>query len=233
MKNVEQPVTVESPTRASDHQTTTTHPAFGMLGASRVNGHQVLFGSDFIHNGFVMIRIYKAELHRDLSHDWYHPKGELIEVAVSEAQWATFVSSMNNGFGVPCTLQHINRTDVPKLPDPQSRTDQFQHEAEIYGQDMLKELEELRVLVADLKVSQKQKDQLTGKLSRVRSAVTSGMPFLLKSFAEHAEKVVEKAKIEVSAYTTRMVTRLGLSKLAELTGDQRPMLEWKNDDDSK
>lgn len=66
------PRPVEQPkaTTAGD-STTTTHPAFGMIGASRFTGRAVMYGSDFIHNAGMTIRIYRGELKRDLSHDWF------------------------------------------------------------------------------------------------------------------------------------------------------------------
>jgi hypothetical protein len=121
MKNIENPVTVE--TTGPQAGTRTTHPCFAQIRASRVNGLTNLYDSDFQHNHFVSISIYRSELDRHLNRDWHHSRDELIEVNLSEAQWATFVSSMNVGCGVPCTLSYLHGKFVPQLPDtPDTRT---------------------------------------------------------------------------------------------------------------
>ena len=121
----ENPVTVTEDSHGSRDATRTTHPAFAQITASRVSGHSILYGSDFDHNHYVTISISRSELCRNLSNDWYHSREELIEVALSEAQWATFVSSMNQGSGVACTLQHFNGKMIPQLPETVNRKAQF------------------------------------------------------------------------------------------------------------
>lgn len=108
--------------------TVSTHPAFAQIAVHRVSGRTNLYDSDFGHNAFVTISVRRSELHRSLSQDWHMADSELIEVAMSESQWATFVSSINMGSGVPCTLQALNGKEVPGLPAPQRRVDQFSHE---------------------------------------------------------------------------------------------------------
>jgi len=95
------------------------HPAWGLIGASRVSSSPPgasLFDSDLRHQHYVTVRIKAAKRRRDLHRDWIGGGKEYIEIAMSEAQWASFVSSMNTGDGVPCTVEHINREDVPGFP---------------------------------------------------------------------------------------------------------------------
>ena len=93
------------------------HPAFGAISASRVTGGSiVLHGSDFQHNGYVEVRISHADFTRDLNRDWHHTGKEIVSVMLSEAQWATFVSSLNTASGTPCTIDHINHEPMPLIP---------------------------------------------------------------------------------------------------------------------
>jgi hypothetical protein len=80
------------------------HPAYAQIGASRVSGGTYLYGSNFAHQHYVTISITKSELNRSLSRDWASGGEEYIEVALSEAQWASFVSTLNSGTGIQCTL---------------------------------------------------------------------------------------------------------------------------------
>src|SRR5205085_12031249 len=82
-----------------------THPAWALIGASRVQSGPpgaTLFDSELRHQHYVTITLRQASRKRNLNRDWLHAESRLpiIEVAVSEAQWAQFVTSMNQGDGV-------------------------------------------------------------------------------------------------------------------------------------
>jgi len=114
-REIEEPKLVKEDHHGKSYE----HPAFGQIRASRVSGHAVLYGSDFVHQGFVTITISTSQLQRTLAREWYFGKSEVIEVALSEAQWATFVSSMNMGSGVPCTIERQAGVGlIPGLPPP-------------------------------------------------------------------------------------------------------------------
>jgi hypothetical protein len=208
---------VETPGKGPGNldETVTTHPAFGQISASRVNGHTNLYGSDFTHNGYVTITIKTSELHRNLSNDWHFETGQLIEVALSEAQWATFVSSLNNGSGVPCTLEWIaGKGRLPRLPNPKSRVDQFGKEFQKSFDEALEALEELQSALAASGLSKKKIDELLSRARRAQSAIQSSAPFVTQQFGEHMENEVESAKVEVHGYIQNLIQRAGLEALA-------------------
>lgn len=186
-----------------------THPAYGMIGASRVSatpGYS-LFGSDFLHGNFIAIRIQHAALSRGLSKDWVHSTGEpmIVELLVSEAQWATFVSTLNMGEGVPCTLSRLNGREVPGIESATDRVDQFSEEVSDTLKDALTALEELRDSAPTKKLREKAENAIM--------QLKSNLPFVARQFDKHAEKTVERAKIEVSAYVTGAIQRAGLHAL--------------------
>lgn len=211
MRNVEHPV--ETPERDGDG-VRITHPAFAQIGACRVSGQRALYGSDFLHQNYITITISASELTRKLSTDWTFGKEELIEVAVSEAQWATFVSSMNIGSGVQCTLTHRGRgqPQVPYLPDPADRRERFAAELAKNNVDAAKELDELRSLIVESKLSGKAATEMLKKCDRVQREIGGSQKFVADMFDEHMENTVEKAKIEVNAYATRTLLGMGLDQ---------------------
>ncbi len=209
-----------------DGSTKISHPAFGMIGAKRRHGHAVLYGSDFIHNDSISIVISTSTLNRDLSRDWPFAENELIEVALSEAQWATFVSSLNVGSGVQCTIEHKDRVAVPGLPKPVERQKQFMGEANQKIADTIVELTKLTTMISALKISDKQKKELLDQARMARMQIESNAPFVMEQFGEHMEQVVEKAKIEVNAYAVSHLMRAGL---AALGGKPPLLLEDKNE----
>lgn len=183
-----------------------SHPAFAQIGASRVSGRTNLYGSDFEHHHYMTIRIAASTVKRDLSHDWHHEGAEYIEVALSEAQWATFVSTPNMGSGVPCTLTRLNRRLVPEIEGRPKRVEQFRGELE----------QHLRKVEADLAQLSDQVEAGAGKralrdtIHQIRMNLTPNLAYVGKAFGEHVERTTEAAKIEVEAYVTGVVMRAGL-----------------------
>lgn len=209
---IEEPTLVES----SDlHGTTHSHPAYAQIRASRISGGRILYGSDFQHQNYVRVSIHQSQLRRNLSNDWPHAElGAIVEVDMSEAQWATFVSSMNVGSGTQCTLNSVNGEMIAQLPPPPDRKDQFKTEATERAQMALDAMKELAAQIDATSLSQKAKVQLHNSLRVASSQLTSALPFVLEQFGEHMETTVEKAKIEINAYVTQNVLRAGLGAIA-------------------
>jgi hypothetical protein len=210
---IQEPEVTEETGPGGLKQTVSRHPAFGQIGASRVSGSRALYASDFRHNAFMTIRIARSELRRDLSRDWHFARDELIEVALTEAQWATFVSAPNIGSGVPCTIQHIDRAMVPGLPDPASRVDQFRSEMEA---KLAKGIDGLKAMLAEidgLGLPKGKAAYLKGGIEALLRDLSSNLPFVASQFSEHMEETVEKAKAEVHGYMTQALQRAGLEAL--------------------
>lgn len=192
------------------------HPAFAQIGVSRVSGNTSLYDSDFQHQHYMVVRISKSVLNRSLSRDWHFAGNEMIEVAMSESQWATFVSSPNEGRGVPCTLQHFNGARVPAIPMT-DRESQFYAEMKKKMSDGVSHLDALEAEVEGLGLSAKKTASLLGSLRMARMQLDSNAPFVESQFSEHMEKTVEKAKAEIHGYMTATIQRAGLAALTETT----------------
>lgn len=188
------------------------HPAFGQISASRVSGMANLYGSDFTHNHFIAIRINASTTKRGLSHDWFHPGKEYIEVYLSEAQWATFVSSLNQGSGPCCTVTALAGQSIPQLPKPRSRTEQMSGEVGERLEDVVASLKSAIDRIDALTPKAKAKE-IKGDLSHALMNLTSNLDFVADSFDEHAEKTVEKAKAEVHGYMTGVLMRAGVQAI--------------------
>lgn len=188
------------------------HPSYAQIGANRwVGGDVFLYGSDFRHAAGVSITIRRSELHRSLSNDWAGGGNELIEVDLSEAQWATFVSTLNSGQGTQCTLRFLPGEDIPGIERGQDRKKQFKLEAS----EALKEAEEAAKRLSELIERGGRKAEMRDAIRVVLTAFSShsGVSFIADQFSEHIEKVTEHAKIEVSAYIGNAINRAGLTAL--------------------
>src|SRR3546814_1991071 len=119
----------------------------------------------------------------------------MMEVNMSEAQWATFVSSMNVGAGTPCTLASVDGQPVPGLT-LQNKTEKFKKEA---AEDLAGAMEQLDALLKELDGMGLPKGKtaaLKARAEKAKQELESNLPFVAKQFGKHGESTVEKAKAD-------------------------------------
>ena len=185
------------------------HPAWVLVGASRVSSTPgaVLFGSDILHQHYVVVRVVRATRQRDLNRDWKRGRGQIVEFSMSEAQWASFVSSMNVGQGVPATLEWDATLDDPQVPGmpyaPRLQVSMDEvHTAALEAQ--------AGVLVAFQAYSEK---KTVGNLRTLQARIENMAPnidFAAKSLSEHAENVVQRARADIEAFVVEKARQLQL-----------------------
>lgn len=216
-RETEEPTIVTTPNNPLGEEEE-THPAYALIGANRVSygGGAVLFDSDVQHQHTVRIRIKPAKRKRNLKSDWIFASGraEYIEVELSEAQWASFVSTMNVGDGVPCTLRERDGLPVPEFPYrprlamSMKETRQAAHEAYDH---ILADLDAYEKLEADKAAGTKVKREA---LHRLRSTIRNARPnveFAGKMLIEQTENVVQKARSDIEAFVYHKAAQLGLA----------------------
>jgi len=191
-------------------------PSFGLVSISRVQGSgRLLFESPFDHQHYVTLSIKRAYRHRTDLHSNYIGDGEeLIEIAMSETQFATMVTSLNMGVGTPCTIAHFGGKMIPE-PKPDQTKQVFAHEAREHFTDLAKmaaELEKLTETPAkDVKAPQR--ERMNFLALKIHQAVTSSMDFFHEQFQESMDKVVAAAQGEVQAHVLSVIQKAGLKAL--------------------
>lgn len=206
-------------------RTEVTHPAFGMISASRFSAQPgvTLHGSDFTHGHAISLRIAPSRVTRDLSTDRHHAHSlPYIEVQMSESQWATFVSTLNVGDGVPCTVEYVNGKEVPNLP-PRNTRGSFDKEMTARLAELTEKVKAaMQKVEADLSgLSGKKRESVLAELRSLAQEVESNLPFVANQFDRHMERTVEKAKAEVAGYIQNETRRAGL---VALNGTTPPLL---------
>ncbi len=183
------------------------HPAWAMIGASRVSGTPgaVLFDSDVRHQHYVMVRLSRGSRKRELHHDYLLARQEIIEIAMSEAQWASFVSTMNTGNGVPCTIIHEgNDWDVPGMPY-EPRLQESMDEVRAAADHAAEEVSEAFAAYEEKKT--------VANLRTLKYAIAN-MPANIEyagtTLNEHAENVVQKARADIEAMVVAKAQQMGL-----------------------
>lgn len=195
------------------------HPAYGQIAVYRSHGGNIaLYGSDFRHNSTISIEIGESEFTRDLSRDWPHRTREIVQLTMSEAQWATFVSSLNSGEGVQCTLGHVMGEMKPAITYRDAAAD---HRPEIGEtiQDGLNQIAEARRAVEASGLSKAKMATILAPLNKAEQELTSNAAFVVESHSKAMEERVEKAKVEVNAYVTGAVMRAGIAAIRDGSAD--------------
>lgn len=184
----------------NDHLTDerVSHPAYGLISAVRTTTGgrpNFMFGSDFPHAQTVTLRIERAYTSRNLSNDYHHSKDTLIEVEMTESQFAALPSMMGTS-GVPCTLRTYRMKGIdapleyfPGIQSVRQRIAQFQCEVQKVTDAIDCKVEETAALIAGMKsLSKKDRDALIKQLGSLTSGITSSIPFIAEQFSEHVER---------------------------------------------
>ncbi len=196
--------------------TVASHPCFAQIQANRVSSTgETLYDSEFRHHHFIRVSIRRSTLHRSLANDQTMAGDELILVALSEAQWASFISSLNIGEGTPCTMQRLGGKLVPGLPIPSKSTEKFSDDLKKTLGEIQDEIQQISQALTDGAIGKTRARELQKRLDHAAHRLTGSTGFVADMFDEHMEGTVEKARVEVNAYATAVVQRAGLQALSQ------------------
>lgn len=193
------------------------HPAYGQLTVHRVSGSNLtLYGSDFKHSSAIELVLKGSRVERGLNKNWFYGSKCKFEVLLSESQWATLLCSLNQGGGVPCTIQFDGR----KLPDCPYTPEVLDFRQELEGdvsdvattlQTLVSKVEELR---SQKRVTKKELQELHRVASWVEKCVVDRLPFLKKQYEKAMSRSTEAARREIQAAMDMARTLEGKSTLA-------------------
>lgn len=183
------------------------HPAWGLIGASRVSSSPpgaTLFDSDIQHQYYVVVRLSRTTRQRNLHHDYKHGTEQIVEVAMSEAQWASFVFTMNVGQGVPCTINRVGAEAMPGV----------EHEPRLaVSMDEVSRASEKAMEAIQNAFAAYCEKKTVANLRSLKAAISNApanMTFAAKSLSEHAENVVQRARADVEAMVVQKAEQLGI-----------------------
>lgn len=196
------------------------HPSYAMAVFSRVTsgGGEKLFGSPLSHTSYITLSIRRSEKNRHLNRDWYYAKQELIEVAFSANQFAELITNMNVGFGVPCTIQHIQGEQVPQCEETTKLDEVGKEFTEKVNEVVARPeqiIDEVRALFdSGSSFGKTKQKELLNKLEGLAREIRNNLPFVQTSFQEAVDKTVVCAKAELDSLYTHIVMQVGKEELA-------------------
>ena len=196
------------------------HPAYAVMQVRRVSGHQVMFGSELVHDHYVSVTVDRASVKRDLNRDWVHPDNEpLLTFSMSLNQWAQAIASIGLGTGTQVTLTRVDEQAVPEIPHAPRIQKNVDEVRQVTAESLKKVAEAADLLETIIAGGKPRITELRAALARLRSAV-HGAPeraaFAVTSLGEAAETIKENTQADMEA-------RLALM-LDQLPADMRGML---------
>lgn len=201
---------------SSEPEIAETHPSWAKIAVSRIQSTGTnLFDSSIQHREYVVVRIGTARRQRRHHHDYITTVGgdNIVEVAMSMAQWGAFVSSFNHGDGVPCTITVRDGATVEQEVDPESRLAVTAQEVADKTRQGIAEIMAAAAAVKEA-ASTGKKGPLNAALHDLDCAIgnlPSNMRFAANSLTEHAETVVTKARFDIEAAVAQHAATLGIT----------------------
>lgn len=198
------------------------HPAFGMIGFSRVSGGEnTLFGSSIKHNDRIRLKIKHGGQDRHLHEDWYYGRGLITEVEMSYSQFAECITAMNVGDGVPCTIRYTEKDGhIPAIAKNESKREQFRQE---FSDKILKAMEQVQEEIDAVQKSLddkknlgvKDRKEMISKLQQIKYNIGSNLDFCVNQFDEQMEKTTMEAKGEIEAFCQNKINSIAQAALVE------------------
>lgn len=210
------------------------HPSYGLLAFNRYSGRSEFFMSPIRHDGGITLTIRTACKYRKLNGDYVFGDKQLIEVSMSDEQFARAITSLNQGDGVPCTISWL--PDVGRIESEAVLGYRETYDKEVGGvaDDAIRHALDVRKFVEGLRnkasVSKKDLEQLASLNDRVLMSLRSNLPFVLKRFTEAMDKVETAAKSEILATIDRGLRSAGIEAIKDrLAGGLQALLPAKDD----
>lgn len=205
----------------SIHGTTYRHPSFGMLSFSRAHGgHSNLFGSSIQHRDTIHMVLKEGAVSRDLNEDWYSGGNEIMEVEMSQSQFAELITSMNMDSGVPCTIKFIKGKG--KIPEPdfinkrEQITNEFKEQMDDKKASANKIYEEIKTLLDTKKsIGKGDRAAILSKIHSITNGLSSESNFMFCQFQEQMDKTITEAKGEIEAFAQNRINAIAQQAIAE------------------
>ncbi len=204
------------------------HESYGMVGISKRSSRgTALFGSSTQHNQTISLTIRTAEHLRSLNNDRYYAKKQLIEIELSENQFAQLITSANVGDGIPCTIRSVNGK-MTSEPPFQTKQNLFEGELKKEMTNLTKDLDKMvantKAILEKPNVGKADREQIISDINRLYRVLSDHLPFLHTQFREQMDDVVSESKIQIEAFAENVIRNKGLEALAAANPEMREII---------
>jgi hypothetical protein len=192
------------------------HESYGVIGFTRSqsNMNKSLFGSSIKHHNTIVMRISSATLDRNLNNDYVHSGKNIVEIEMSETQFAQAITMFNRGDGTPVTIRKIGDNNMEACPFV-SKVDQFnaefQHNMKELEHDIKLSMQKATEILTSGKAPTKGERELILKtINSLMQQISSNIPFVAQQFNEQMDKTVTEAKKEIERFLVNKALELGI-----------------------
>ena len=213
-----------------------SHPSYGLISFNRTysSGANALFGSSIKHHNPIRMVISHAEMDRGLNKDWYHSRGRIVEIEMSQSQFADAITSFNQGDGVPCTILFTERDG--RIPECKfiNKTEQFRNEfreqltdTESGLADCIKEVKD--IFDSKKNLTKEDRKNILNALEKAKMNVSCNADFVYNSFAEQMDKTVKESKGEIESFMQNKIQNFAaMAMVVQSTKDTQMIEQIKN-----
>ena len=195
------------------------HPSYGLLSFSRISGGTTnLFGSSIQHKNTIKLCISECDVKRDLSTDWYHDNGRIIEVEMSYSQFAEAITSMNMGNGVPVTIRWVRGEGriepCPFTDKKQQFEEEFKHRLDKANETANQLILNVEKLFEEKKnLTKNDKNEILSMLTKIYQSINGNSDFMYRMFNEQMDKTTTEAKGEIEAFMQNKINSIAQAAL--------------------
>ena len=186
-----------------DDRTKETHDTWGLIQWNRFQGRSNFFGSDLNHDSGVTLTVKECEAHRSLSRTLFFDGKIILEVRMSESQFAEFLTTPNSGNGTPCTIEHRHMKEFKNMGPVKmmaSEYDLHREEGKKTVRESMSVVNDMKAMIDGLKISAKAKKDLLWQVEMIERALGSSIDFVEESFERRMNEIVQKAKTDIEAF---------------------------------
>lgn len=201
------------------------HPSFGMLSFNRTHGgHSNLFGSSIQHNDTIHMVLREGVVTRGLNDDWYVGEDEILEVEMSQSQFAELITSMNVGTGTPCTIKYLRGKGRINEADFINKRQQITNEFKESMNERMSDAKEFYDEVKELFITKKSigkgdREMILRRLANVTQGMESSSKFIFDQFQNQIDKTITEAKGEIEAFAQNKINAIAQQALVEQKED--------------
>lgn len=207
-----------------------THESYGLIQFNRMssNAKQDIFGSEANTTDYIRLTVTKNAHVED--YDGAHRRfynsakmaDEVVQLDMTFAQFATLITSMNYGTGIPCSIRRIGGKKMEPVPvemQPDNLVDiaretvrRKMSETAANVAQLYKEMTELfNSKHGTLKISEK--TGLLKRIAKLEQDLKLNIPYFTACAGETIDRIEERAKLELSALVTNYQIKAGVKAL--------------------
>lgn len=208
------------------------HESFGILKIFKTNGgSKSLFGSNMKHDTTIRVSIYQGEERRNNTNTRYEDIGNsIIDIEMSQMQFASAITNLNNGCGTPVTIRKVGNTKTEDCPFKNKRED-LEDKFEKYMKTISDKTFNMDERISEIinsknSLNKNDKKEILGIILNLKMELMSNIPYIQQNFNEQIEETIIEAKNEMETF---LYNKLGELKLGEPNNDLQLLQESFNE----